>query len=74
MDEDYDKLLPLKVFEYFAHNNVLDLKYKSLIYENILKYTKEEDDLYKSYIHDIERFVLSSLKVARLDKHLFIVK
>ena len=70
LDEDYDKLLPLKVFEYFAHNNVLDLKYKSLIYENILKYTKEEDDLYKSYIHDIERFVLSSLKVARLDKHL----
>ena len=70
LKDAYPGLVPDKVLEHFKHNNSLDLKYKAVLYENILKNTDEGSKVYNEYIYEIEKFALVSLKNARLDKHL----
>lgn len=75
LDSKYDKLLPKRILEHFLKNTKLDLKYKPLLYANILRYSKEDDEIYQAYIYDIEKFAIDSIKMAKIDEDLaFIYK
>lgn len=70
LGESYNHLLDDKIFEYFKKNNFLDLKYKALLYRNLLEFSDESDEIYCKNIKDMEKFALSSLKMARIDENL----
>lgn len=70
LENPFLRELPENVFRYFLRNSALDLKYRCLLYENILYFYSKDSDLYRQYQYEIEKFALASLRGARLDKHL----
>lgn len=73
LSAEYDKLLPKEVLMYFSYDHELDVKSKSRLYTNILKYMPKDDPLYKDYERSIEKFAMEQLLKSRINSRLAVI-
>lgn len=70
---DYPYLLPKEVLLYFSYEKSMDEYSRSTIYMNILKYMKQDSELYRQYERDIEKFTMEQLLAARVNERLVVL-
>lgn len=70
---DYGKLLPREVLLYFSYATELDAHSRSVLYRNILSYTKRDSDIYRLYERAIEQFALEQLFAGRINSRLAVI-
>lgn len=73
LPEDYGKLLPREVLLYFSYATELDAHSRSVLYRNILSYTKRDSDIYRLYERAIEQFALEQLFAGRIGSRLAVI-
>lgn len=67
LEDDKKELLPLEIYLYFKHGNLLPEKKKALLFVNIIRYREEYPRIYAEYQSQIVEFAKSQLKLHRID-------
>lgn len=70
--DDYTPL-PKMLLMYFGYNNNLDYRRKAYLYANIISNKDKQNDVYMSYLPQMELFVKSQLAPGRVNTNLSIV-
>lgn len=67
---EYEGTLPKIVLMYFAYNNNLGYEKRAFLYAYILKHNEDYPELYRTYVPEIERFVVEQMQKGRMNKDL----
>ena len=71
---DYADLINEKVLTYFiTHHHVLDANEKTILYGNIIKFTKKSDILYIKYLPQMKNFVFEQVSQLRINERLAVI-
>lgn len=67
---DYAGKLPKLILMYFAYNNNLSYERRAFLYAYVLKNNEDYPELYRTYVPEMERFVIEQLQKGRMNKEL----
>lgn len=70
LENDKGELLPLEIYLYFKHGNLLPEKKKALLFVNIIRYREEYPRIYAEYQSQIVEFAKAQLALHRIDSKL----
>lgn len=70
LEDDKGELLPLEIYLYFKHGNILPEKKKALLFVNIIHYREDYPRIYAEYQSQIVAFAKSQLALHRIDSKL----
>ncbi len=70
LEEDTGELLPMEIYLYFKHGNLLPEKKKALLFVNIIHCRNEYPRIYAEYQEQIVEFVKSQLALHKIDSQL----
>lgn len=74
LPKDYEKMLPKQVLLYFSYEQShLDRHSRSVLYKNVLTYLKPEEELYRTYEREIEKFAMEQLFQSRINSRLAVI-
>ena len=65
---DYTGKLPKLILMYFAYNNNLSYERKAFLYAYVLKNNEDYPELYRTYVPEMEHFVVEQLQKRRINK------
>ena len=69
LPEDYNKPLPQLVVLYFGYNSGISNDKLAVVYENLLIYKDDMEQVYKANYGQVERFASKSLEAGLIDEH-----
>lgn len=73
LPENYGELLPQEVLLYFSYSTGLDDYSRSVLYSNILAFSRRDSDIYRLYERAIEQFALEQLFAGRIHECLAVI-
>ena len=69
LPEDYNRPLPQLVTLYFGYNSGISNDKLAIVYDNLVKYKKDLEQVYKANQGQMERFASKSLEAGLIDEH-----
>lgn len=69
LPEDYNRPLPQHVTLYFGYNSGISNDKLAVVYDNLVKYKKDMEQVYKANQGQMERFASKSLEAGLIDEH-----
>lgn len=69
LPDDYNRPLPQLVTLYFGYNSGISNDKLAVVYENVIKYKDEQEQIYRSNQSQMERFASKSLEAGLIDEH-----
>ena len=69
LPEDYNRPLPQLVTLYFGYNSGISNDKLAIVYENLLIYKDDMEQVYKANYGQVERFASKSLEAGLIDEH-----
>ncbi len=73
VNEDLQDSLPQSLLIYFAYNSRLNDKKQAYLYANIIKYKKNNDNIYQLYYKRMEQFAIKQLEAKNISSSLAIL-
>lgn len=70
LPHDFEGPLPRMILLYFAMNNTLDSRAQAALYLNVLKYKKDDEEVYRAYNGQIESFAVDQLLQSHMNETL----
>lgn len=69
LPEDYNRPLPQLVTLYFGYNSAISNDKLAVVYDNLIRYKSEMEQVYKANQGQLERFASKSLEAGLIDEH-----
>ena len=73
MPEDYGRPLPQYALLYFNYNSGMSDEKLALVYENVIRYRREHEAVYKSYENQIEKFAWRCINKGIINEHMAVI-
>lgn len=73
LPKDYRQLIPKEVLLYFSYDHDLDVRSKSVLYQNILTYMNADLPLYQEYERVISKFATDQIFNSKIDRSLAVI-
>ena len=70
LPDDCTGALPRSILLYFSYNSSLDYNAQAILYTNVLRYLKKDDDLYAAYESQISSFAIEQLFQSHMSREL----
>lgn len=73
IDEEADQPLPQNLLYYFSYSNTLSVYKRAYLYAYVIRHKNENQEVYNSYINNIEEFAIEQLVVGRINSYLALI-
>lgn len=73
MPQDFNGTIPNTVLMYYVYNGNLLYDREAFFYSIIIRNKEKQPNIYKNYIHSMERFVLEKLRIGEMNEDLAVV-
>ncbi|MCI8466281.1 MAG: hypothetical protein HFI63_10610 [Lachnospiraceae bacterium] len=70
LPEDFAGALPRMILLYFSYNHTLDYRARAVLYLNVLKFMKDDEEVYRAYEGQIENFAVEQLFQSHMNGNL----
>ncbi len=70
LPEDFAGALPRIILLYFSYNHTLDYRARAVLYLNVLRFMKEDEEVYRTYEGQIENFAVEQLFQSHMNRDL----
>ncbi len=61
LPDDFAGALPRMILLYFSYNHTLDYRARAVLYLNVLEFMKDDEEVYRAYEGQIEKFAVDQL-------------